>query len=131
MLESIKAAGATYDDSADLALDLENVCSKICVQRVLCLPSPTGQNGIAVVTEGPQQTIQHAKRKPQAAATRRAAIQKHGPVFRANHLLRQSPILPKIGIATGSDIRIETGKADRDCLGQKPALRPTRISGSQ
>jgi|TARA_R100000322_G_scaffold82146_1_gene51373 hypothetical protein len=131
MLESIKTAGATYYDSADLALGLENVCSKICLQRVLCLPSPTGQNGIALAAEGTQQAIQHAKGKPQVTATRRAAIQKHGPVFRANHLLRQSPILPKIGIATGSDIRIETGKADRDCLGQKPALRPTRISGSQ
>tara|TARA_Y100000052_G_scaffold23469_1_gene25080 strand:+ start:491 stop:829 length:339 start_codon:yes stop_codon:yes gene_type:complete len=112
-------------------LELENSRSKIRIQRVLCLPSPTRQNGITLATEGAQQAILHAKCKPQAAATRGAAIQKHRSMRRAHHLLRQSPIRPQIGIATGSDIRIETGKTDRHNLGQQPAPRPIRISGNQ
>lgn len=131
MHESIKTAWVPSDDSADLALDLEHSRSEIRLQKVLCLPSPTGQNSIALATKGTQQAIQHAKGKPQAAATSGAAIQEHGPVRRANHLFRQSPIPPQIGIATGSDIRIEAGRTDRHSLGQKPVPRPIRISGSQ
>ena len=131
MLESIKASWASSDDPVDLALEIEDTCCEICLQRVLGIPSPAGQNGIALATEGAQQAIQHAKGKPQAAATTVAAIQEHSPVLRANHLLRQSPMPPQIGIATGSDIRIETGKADRHSLCQQPAPQPIRISGSQ
>jgi hypothetical protein len=131
MLETIETDWITSDDPADLALELENSRSEIHLQRVLCLPSPAGQNGIALATERAQQAIQHAKGKPQAAATRRAAIQKHGPVRRANHLLRQSPIHPKISIAAGSDVYIETGKTGRHRLSQKPIPRLSRISGSQ
>lgn len=54
------------DDFADLTLELENSRSEIRLQRVLCLPSPAGQNGIALATERAQQAIQHAKGKPQA-----------------------------------------------------------------
>ena len=86
---------------------------------------------MALATEGPQQAIQHVKGKLQAAETGMAAVQEHGSVRRANHLFRQSPMPPQIGIATGSDIRIETGEADRHSLGQKPILRPMRISGRQ
>jgi len=114
-----------------MALELENSSSETRLQRVLCLPSPTGQNGVALAAEGTQQAIKHAKGKPQVTATSGAAILEHGPVRRASHALRQSPMPPQIGIATGSDIRIETVKADRHCLGQKPGLRTMRISGSQ
>jgi hypothetical protein len=37
----------------------------------------------------------------------------------------------QIGIATGSNIRIEAGKADRHSLGQTPIPRLSRISGRQ
>ncbi|MFC6589433.1 hypothetical protein ACFQDZ_26410 [Sulfitobacter pacificus] len=131
MLESIETARVPSDDFADLALELENSRSEIHLQRVLCLPSPAGQNGVALATEGTQQAIQHAKRKPQAAETGGAAVQKHGPVRRANHLLRQSPIHPKIGVPTGSDIRIETSNTAWHRLVQKPILRLIRISGRQ
>ncbi|MER3357952.1 MAG: hypothetical protein RLQ73_28830 [Hoeflea sp. D1-CHI-28] len=130
-LESIKASWASSDDPVDLALELEDTCGEIRLQRVLRLPSPAGQNGTALATEGAQQAVQHTKGKPQAAATSGTAIQEHGPMLRANHLLRQSPIHPKIGIAAGNDIRIEAGKTDRHRLGQKPVPRPIRISGSQ
>tara|TARA_B100000446_G_scaffold186543_2_gene213144 strand:- start:64 stop:324 length:261 start_codon:yes stop_codon:yes gene_type:complete len=86
---------------------------------------------MALATEGAHQAIQHVKGKLQAAETGMAAVQEHRSVRLANHLLRQSPMPPQIGIATGSDIRIETGKTDRHCLGQKPILRPIRISGRQ
>jgi hypothetical protein len=112
-------------------LEIEDTCGEIHLQKVLCLPSPTGQNGVALAAKGTQQAIQHAKGKPQVTATSGAAIQEHGPVRRASHALRQSPIRSQIGIATGSNIRIETGKTDRHCLGQKPVQRPIRISGSQ
>ncbi|WP_372922709.1 hypothetical protein, partial [Roseovarius sp.] len=59
---------------ADLALELENSSSEIRPQRLLCLPSPAGQNGIALATEGALQAIQHAKVRPQVAATSGAAI---------------------------------------------------------
>lgn len=131
MLETIKTTWATSDDPADLALEVEDTSGEIRLQRVLRLPSPAGQNGIALATEGAQQAVQHTKGKPQAAATTGAAIQEHGPMLRANHLLRQSPIHPKTGIATGSDIRIEAGKTDRHSLGQKSVPRSIRISGSQ
>jgi len=64
MLETIKTAWVTSDDPADLALEIEDASGEIRLQRVLCLPSPAGQNGIALATEGAQQAIQHAKGKP-------------------------------------------------------------------
>lgn len=129
--ESIETVRVTSDDSADLALEVEDACGDIRLHRVFRLPSPASQNGIALATERAQQAVQHAKGKPQAAATSGAAIQEHGPVRLANHLLRQSPIHPKISIAAGSDVYIETGKTGRHRLSQKPIPRLSRISGSQ
>jgi len=52
MIESIKTAWTTSEDSTDLALKLESSRSEIHLRKVLCLPSSTGQNGIALATEG-------------------------------------------------------------------------------
>ena len=41
-LESIKAARVSSNDPVDLALEIENTCGEIHLQKVLCLPSPTG-----------------------------------------------------------------------------------------
>lgn len=131
LLQSTETARVTFDDPAELALEVEDPRSEIFLQRVFCLPSPTGQNGITLATDGAHQAIHHTKGTPQAAATSAAAIQEHDPVRRANHLLHQSPIRPQIGIATSGDIRMETGKTNWHRLVQKLVLRSIRIPGSQ
>jgi hypothetical protein len=52
MLESIETARVTSDESTDAALEFEDTNNEISLQRVLCLPSPAGQNGVALATEG-------------------------------------------------------------------------------
>lgn len=83
MPETIESAEVNSDEPADLALETEDACGEIRLHRVLNLPFPASQNGIALTAERTQQAVQHVKGKPQAAETGRAAVWEHGPVRRA------------------------------------------------